>query len=429
MVPRRFRTVRAPVAVLAVGSIALVVLSGACSKVPLVAPSGTVINLIATTNMLPINGSTDIVAVLVENGQQASTVTPPGTGDGTTATPSTTSTGTLVHNGTLVSFTTSLGRIEPAEAKTTGGQVTVKLVGDGRSGVATVTAYSGGASKTMTINIGAAAAARVVVTATPQALPPAGGTTTVNAIVQDQQGNPIVGVPVAFSTTAGSLANATVVTNAEGNATTTLATTAAATVTASAGGGAEGTALSGTVAITLQTNATLSLTAPATLIASSPATFTATIAGGIATAVNIDFGDGEPVVPLGAISPTGSTTHMFARGDRTYRVAATARFSDGQEKTITQDVVVADWSVTAACAPNPVTFTSGTPTRFTATVSPPGVLISQYVWTIDDNGAQERVGNPVEYSWQSRGTHLVRLAVVPAKGPTKNFTPCSVEVN
>ena len=41
-------------------------LTTACQKVPLLAPSGSTITLIASTTVLPINGSTDLIAQVIE---------------------------------------------------------------------------------------------------------------------------------------------------------------------------------------------------------------------------------------------------------------------------------------------------------------------------------------------------------------------------
>src|SRR5213593_2729177 len=71
-------------------------LTSACQKVPLLAPSG-----LATT--LTLNGSTDIIAQVLEAG------------------------GTPPQDGTLITFTTTLGSIQPPEAETRGGRVTVKF--------------------------------------------------------------------------------------------------------------------------------------------------------------------------------------------------------------------------------------------------------------------------------------------------------------
>src|SRR5688572_13823606 len=82
------------------------VAASACDKAPLLAPSGTVIFLNATSSSVSATGSVEIIAVLLEQGTASS-----GTGTGTTATPAS---GTPVHNGTLVNFTTTIGRVEPA---------------------------------------------------------------------------------------------------------------------------------------------------------------------------------------------------------------------------------------------------------------------------------------------------------------------------
>ena len=235
----------------------------ACNKVPLIAPSGSSLTVFSTTTVLPVNGSAEIVAVILEGGQGSGT----GAGGGNTA-----GAGTPVHDGTTVMFTTTLGRLDPTEAQTSGGRATVKLIGDGRSGTATITAFSGAARNTVEILIGAAAAARVLLTAAPQSLPPTGGTTTLTARVEDQQGNGLQGVPITFSTTAGTLANGSVISDKDGGATTTLTTTAAATVTARAGG--TSATLSDTAAITLKPATTVTLTVPGTASVSVPTSIT-----------------------------------------------------------------------------------------------------------------------------------------------------------
>src|SRR5882672_1120630 len=78
-------------------------LSGACSKVPLLAPSGSSITLTSAATALPVNGTADIIAQVLE------------------------AAGTPPQDGTLVTFTTTLGTIEPSEARTSGGRVIVKF--------------------------------------------------------------------------------------------------------------------------------------------------------------------------------------------------------------------------------------------------------------------------------------------------------------
>jgi hypothetical protein len=209
-----------------------------CDKMPLTAPSGTALTLIPGGRVLPVNGQMSITALLIEGGQQG------GTGGGVTA-----GTGTPVHNGTVVSFITTLGRIDPVEVKTTNGYATVRLLGDGRSGTATITAFSGPARASVDVSVGAAAAVFIVATAEPQALPSGGGASKITARVEDQEGNGLGGVPVSFSTTRGTLALTTIVTNANGEASTTLSTSQDATVTVTTGGASA--TLTATVAVTV----------------------------------------------------------------------------------------------------------------------------------------------------------------------------------
>src|SRR4029077_806744 len=135
-----------------------------CDKVPLLAPTGSVISLIPTTTTVSLNSEVTIIATVIENGQSSSsTGTGSGGGIGTT---SRSGAGPPVQNGTLITFTTTLGRIEPSEARTHNGQVSVKLISGGSSGTATVTAFSGGASASTQLKLGTAAAGRVSVTTT-----------------------------------------------------------------------------------------------------------------------------------------------------------------------------------------------------------------------------------------------------------------------
>ena len=110
----------------------------ACEKVPLLAPSGSTITLTSLATALPTNGTTSIIAQVIEAG------------------------GTPPHSGTFVTFTTSLGSVQPSEAETDiTGRVIVKFVAGSGSGTATITAMSGGVSASGTnaikIAIGAAA--------------------------------------------------------------------------------------------------------------------------------------------------------------------------------------------------------------------------------------------------------------------------------
>src|SRR5207249_11995284 len=80
--------------------------------------------------------------------------------------------GTPPQRGTLVTFTTSLGTVEPIEAETDpGGRVLVTFKAGTKSGVATIIALSGGvttgATGAVKIAVGAAGVARIGLTALP----------------------------------------------------------------------------------------------------------------------------------------------------------------------------------------------------------------------------------------------------------------------
>ena len=155
-----------------------------CDKMPLAAPTDSTITLFANSTTVGLNGSIEITATVIE------------------------SAGTPVQNGTVVTFTTTLGTIEPNEARTNNGKVTVKLLAGTRSGTAEVRAFSGGTSSAdaLTVTVGAAAAGKVELLGNPSALPAAGGVVQLTAIVSDAAGNRLSGIPVSFTTDAGVLA-------------------------------------------------------------------------------------------------------------------------------------------------------------------------------------------------------------------------------
>src|SRR5262245_14090586 len=197
-------------------------LSVACESVPLLAPTGSSITLTTGVTALPVNGSTEIVAQIIE------------------------AAGTPPHSGTHVTFLTTLGTMVPPEAETdVNGRVIVRYLAGDSNGTATITATSGGATTgtngAIKIAVGTAAVGRVTVSANPASVPSNGGTTTIIADVFDINGNALTSAPVSFTTTAGSLANALVITNAIGRATTTLTTSQQASVTASVGAQAPAT--------------------------------------------------------------------------------------------------------------------------------------------------------------------------------------------
>ena len=269
--------------------LALMAACVACDKVPLTAPTASTITLTVASTTVPINGSIQVLAAVVEAG------------------------GTAVHDGTSVVFTGSLGTFSPVEAQTVGGVARSTFTGTS-SGTVMIGAFSGAAAATaVEVKVGAAAANSLALQVVPPNVGQNGGTVTVTALVLDLGGNPLPGVPVLFSTDTGTLSNATVLSNANGFAVTNLVTTRAATVSARAGGIATPVTFNVGVSTAPTVTITSSTTAP---VAGSPVAFTVTPSA-VATAspiqsVLVDFGDGQTQL-LGAITGPVGLTHVFAR--------------------------------------------------------------------------------------------------------------------
>jgi hypothetical protein len=402
----------------ALGLIVTLSLAVACDKVPLVAPSGSVITLFAAANTVPLNGDVEIVANVIENGT-TSTSTPPATGGtpgtGTAGTTTTTSAGagTPVQNGTLVSFSTTIGRIEPSEARTSNGQVRVRFFPGGQSGTATITAFSGGASgKLENLKVGSAAVERVIVSASPQTLPPGGGTSTISARVEDVSGTGLSGIPVTFTTDNGSLNPPTATTDANGVATTSLNAPRTAKVTVNVAG------KTADVTVGLNPRTGISITAPATAVSAGlPASFTVNI-GTTANIrnVTVDFGDGSQQ-SLGAISGSTVIQHVYNEAG-TFTVRATAIDASGFTEQVATSVTILPAQPPAVTITGPATATRGSRVTFTANVSGATSTIDSYSWDFGDGTPITTVSSPqVSHTYTGVGTFDVRVTVTQHTGP------------
>lgn len=382
----------------------------ACDKMPLLAPSGTVINLFASSKVMPVNGTIEITATVIEQG----TAQAPATGGQQQA--ATAGAGTPVHNGTLVTFTTTIGTIDPKEARTHNGQLSVRLIGDGRSGVAKVIAFSGGArSAELEISIGAAAVERVVLTASPQTVPASGGTIQLTARAEDVAGNALPGVPVSFTSTAGTIQNPTVITDDLGLARTSLTTNRDTDVTAAAG--------AKTVTVKLLLAARMGLT-----LATTTTTPTAGVAvmfsvGVAATAnvrsVTLDFGDGSQQA-IGSITSTTSVAHVYSR-EGTYTVSATAVDANLDRESVSTTVVVAAAPRPTITLTPPTSPVAGVSANFTVSVTVPANAARIRDVTIAfGDGASQSLG-PI--------TSATTVAHVYGREGTYTVTATAVDVN
>jgi len=401
----RAARLRRPAIILASALIGVLSFSG-CEKMPLLAPTGTVITLITTSTTVPLNGEIEIIATLIEQGVAQTPGTGTGTNTGTTSTPGA---GTPVHNGTLVTFTSTIGRVEPREARTENGQVRVRFIAGGQSGTARITAYSGGASATLdNLLVGTAAAARVTVTATQQTLGSAGGTTEVQARVQTEGGNPVPGVPVTFTTNAGTVNPTSAITDENGIARTNLTTTTQAVVTARAG------AQTGEVTVGVTASLGLGLTvSPNPTSAGVPTVFTInTAANGMARDAVINFGDGRQQ-SLGNVSGTTTVTHVY-NSSGTYTATVSANDAGGSRQSQSTAVIVGALGVTVT--PSNSTPNVGSSVTFTANTTGSNVPVSRYIWTYDDGVVQETTGNTTTRLFNTRGVKTVRVDVIGVNG-------------
>ena len=221
----------------------------------------------ATSNTVPLNGEIEIVATAIENGTTATTPTTPDDADDPRRHDAHDSdfdvvdgAGTPVQNGTVITFTTTLGRIEPAEARTKNGQVRVRFISSGQSGTATITAFSGGASgKLENLRVGtrrgrARAAER-----------DAGSAAAIGRHDRDRRARRrrdaapgIPGVPVTFTADQRLARRRSATTDSSGVARTTLTASRTTIVTANVAG------KTATVTVNLNPRTGISITGPTT---------------------------------------------------------------------------------------------------------------------------------------------------------------------
>jgi hypothetical protein len=390
---------------------ALSLVSSACDKVPLLAPSGTVITIFPTATTIPATGSTDIIATVIENG---TTAAPPSNGTGTPGSTSTAGAGTPVQNGTLISFTTTLGRIEPTEARTQNGQVRVKFIANGQSGQAVITAFSGGASgKFESLMVGSAAAERVLISANPQTLGPSGGTAQIIARVEDPSGSGLVGVPVTFSTNAGQLSATSVTTDDTGTARTSLTTSRESTVIANVAG------KTAELTVGLNPRTGVTLQGPANSISAGlPAVFTVGVGQNANVRdVTVDFGDGSSR-SLGAISGSTTVSHTYTESG-SYGVSATATEASGFTERVSTSVTILPGQPPGVI----IQASSAAPTvnqiiTLTANVSGATSTIQRYIWDFGDGTTRVTTGPQTTKAFSTTGTKVIQVTVEQAVGPS-----------
>jgi hypothetical protein len=404
-----------------------------CEKVPLLAPTGSTITLTSSTPVLSANGQAQIVAQLIE------------------------SAGTPPHSGTHVTFTTSLGVIQPVDAETdVNGRAIVTFLAGNNNGTAIITASSGAATTGTTnglrIAVGSAAVGRVAVNANPTTVPAIGGSSAITATVLDVNGNPLTATPVQFSTTAGTLSAAIVSTDGNGVASTILVTSQQATVTASVGatappqtgGGGNSSSsssapppsaptssgsASGSVTVVVTNAPTLVITPPTTPPSVGlPASFTfavtpATSNGSAVRDLTVSWGDGA-VESLGAVTGNAVATHVYTSVG-TKLVTATVTDATGNRNTVSTSVTVipvARPSVVITYSPVPAKVNTATTINIQLTVAT-GIGVTDMTINFGD-GTSASLGGvgggtttvPVQHVYTVTGTYTVTVNVTDTTG-------------
>jgi hypothetical protein len=384
-------------------AVIMAVTASGCDKVPLTAPTGSVITLTSTATIVPVNGTAQITARVLE------------------------SAGTPVQNGTLVVFSSNLGTFDPPEARTHNGAATVQYFAGGNSGTATIRATSGAASSGTTsgsttqtgelqIKIGAAAAARVVLNASPGTVPAGGGTVTLTAVVMDENGNRLAGVPVTFSSTSGTLLNATVLTDSNGEAKTTLTTNQQAQVSVTAGGQTAQL----TISVNPPINVSISVSS-ATPLAGQPVTFAVSASVGSGGAplreVVVNWGDGEQQ-SLGTPSSGSVTISHVYRNAGNYTATVTATDTAGQGASASTSVIVTSPAkpLVSLTVPNAVVVN----TIFTAQVSvaqnPSNLTVQSVEFNFGDGIVKRVNGLQTTHAYGAVNNYNVRATVLFSDG-------------
>lgn len=379
------------------GLFALLALVAACDKVPLLAPTGSTVSLSISSTSVAGNGTAEVVATVIEAG------------------------GTPVHNGTEVTFQSSVGTVDPPVARTEGGVARATFRANNASGTARLVAFSGGAqSDEVEVRVGSAAAETVTVRAVPSSIPQNGGPVQVTATVRDVSGNPLAGAQVVFSADNGTLSSNSAVTDTNGEASVTLTTTRQTVVTASVAD-KEGET---TINVASFPTATITLN-PTTPVAGQ--TFQVTITptvpsgGSPVQSIIVDFGDGT-VRTLGSAGGAATVSHAYSRPG-TYTINVTLVDAAGQRTNTSTVVTIQNAAVGVAVSASPSPATAGSPTTVSASITNPNnVALTSVRFNFGDGGSvtQAVAGNApqvsTQHTYQSGGNYTVTATAIDANG-------------
>jgi adhesin/invasin len=360
----------------------------ACEGVNLTAPTGAVLTVTVSPSTIGIGQTANVTAIATQ------------------------STGFPVADGTTVYFTTTLGTITPT-GETNDGIAHAVLTAGTTTGMATVTASSGpGMAGTFNVTIGISSApiGTVTLNADPAVLPPGGGQSNLTALVLGDNGQPLSGVPVVFSTTAGSLSSsgAAVPTDSSGRARNTLTTDRTTTVTAAAG------ERSATFEIRINSGSSI-------VVNANPASIPNPEGGQSQITATVFADNGQPLAnaPLvftstaGTLASNGQLLHTNTNGQATdtltTNIAATVSVTSGNLSGSVQVAInlapVADFtfSPTSPRITDIITFDGGT------SRDSDGIVVS-WTWDFGD-GTGSFTGQVQQHQYTVAQTYSVTLTV------------------
>lgn len=386
-------------------AVIVAVVAASCDKVPLTSPTGSTVTLTVSSTSIPINGTAQVTAVVIE------------------------SSGTAVHDGTIVTFVGALGRFSPPEAPTVGGVARTVFTATG-SGTVKIGAFSGAAKATeVEVKVGGAAAEKVTVRTEPSAIPQTGGTVTVIAAVTDASGNALPNTPISFTVDQGSLSSSSSTTDANGDARVTLTTNRTTKITASVAGK---TAEFTVTALAAPTVAVSGCTAAPSVGVAVICTITPTVSTGGSAIQNltVSWGDGTGEQPLGG---TGTTTasHIYT-APGTYTITAAATDLNSQRGQGAASVVVIR-SIPAVSITGPTTGNVGASVSFSVTPPPASANPPTSDVTVDfGDGTTRSLGaitalTAVPKTYGTAGNYTVSATVTDTVG-TRNTSTTFISI-
>lgn len=336
-----------------------------------------------------------------------------------------TKSGKPLPDNTLVMFETTLGILSASSVKLMGGQGSVRLTSESKTGTAEIRASAQtlwASPNPLKIQIETVSVGELIMSASPSALPPGGGTSRIIVYARDAGGNPLNGVFVSLYTTAGFLySGGGHITNSDGRVEDMLDTSETATITATTG------TLTNNITVTvLQETGNEPPKAYFSYYPSNPQMGESVIFDASSSFDNDghivfyewDFGDGSRFT-----GPARQVSHIYSWDDgdsqKTFTVILTVIDDDGDEDTSQGSVTVSAGSQnqepTAEFTFSPVSPSVGQTVIFDGSSSsdPDGSIVS-WKWEFGDGSTGS--GKDVSHAYFAAGTYTIILTVTDNQG-------------